>query len=232
MAKRNDIEQHRPQLDFPVTSVEDFKNVVLTPDIAEFKLKLEEKYFNEYKLAMPGYVLKALVKAMSADISEKTLLLEKARQSAELHYLASWSKGDIKIKDAEAKPMPEEVKQELKEIKIAKKAIKDKEIELIKSIKKKSLPKEPVHESKTLQDGYCAKYKWIVPNTFKQDPHKPGGTIVDIKCTSCKSRRTVHLSDSWQVKLCTSCKGKNDSRPKQMGKQSSSKSNSKRSTKS
>ena len=224
MARRK-IEQHRPVANFPVIDPRQFDNVTFPPDIAEFRKKIEDQYLTPHHLSTPGPVLQCLFLASTADGQQRSSLLEKARQKAEVHYLASWAKGDIKVKDPDIKPMPEEVKAELKEIKLQRKM--EKQLQ-----RSKKLPKLPTWQDKVAQVGYCNNYPWIIDGTFRQDSDNLNKTIVDIKCQICKSTRTVHLADVFQIKYCLQCRGKNAKSGSKsiVGKQSNSKSNSVSST--
>lgn len=204
MAKRH-IEQHRPVADFPTANPKEFENVILSPDVAAFKQKIEQQYFTPYNLSTPGHVLKCLVMAHNASGPEKSEFLEKARQKAEVHFLASWAKGHIKVKDEDAKPMSEQTKVELREIKLQRKMEKQ-QLEKVDAKPKNRLP---VWSDKSAQATHVANYAWIIVGTFRQDPENQNKTIVDINCQTCKSTRTVHLADVFQTKYCLKCRGKN-----------------------
>lgn len=71
---------------------------------------------------------------------------------------------------------------------------------------KEKKDKTPVFQSPEKQKLVLAKYPWVIDGTFRQDPDKPGGTCLDIKCQKCTTSRTIHLADAFQVKLCLKCK--------------------------
>src|SRR5271166_1227437 len=164
MSKRK-LTQRYPPSNFPSIDLKQFDGVIFPPEIAAFKKKLEEQYFEPHKLTAPGYFLKTLVDAIPADPAGRRRFFEEAQQQAELHFLASWSKGLIKVKDEDTKPMPEEVKIELKEIKLARKIEKEKTKELDKKIKKFKGPKMPVYEDHLMQSEYLKRYRWLMPRT-------------------------------------------------------------------
>lgn len=237
MAKKFQVEQqsHAKAL-FPTTDPKQFEGRTLPPEIEIVKQRLMDEYLTPHKLEMPAYVLKALFQAAEAEGAEKSELLEKARQKAETHYLAAWARGEIKQKDENAPPMPEEVKELLKQ-KNAERREREKaereadrkraehfakaekptvvktnkpqkvdppEDKPKKVITKKS--KKPVFDDPETQQLVLTKYPWAIPGTFRQDPDKPAGTNLDIKCQRCGMARTIHLADAFQVKFCTSCK--------------------------
>ena len=116
------------------------------------------------------------------------------------------------------KPMSEDTKTKLKELAESRKAMKaaikaqfdtegHPEARLVKG---KS--KVPVFNDLQKQAEICAKFSWCT-NSFRQDPEKAGGTIVDIKCVDCGSLREVHLADVFHCKTCRGCKSKK--KPKQ-----------------
>src|ERR1700761_8076638 len=98
-----------------VTDLSEFADVTLSEDVDSFRYELYKKYMEPYQMELPPHVMKQLYKASLAQSSqEKADLLEKARQKAEVHYLALWSKGKIK-NDTTAKPMPDDIKQKLRD---------------------------------------------------------------------------------------------------------------------
>lgn len=68
-------------------------------------------------------------------------------------------------------------------------------------------PKKPVFQDPEQQKAVKLKYDWAIEGSFRQDPEKAGGTILDIKCQKCGESRTIHLADCFQVKLCLKCRG-------------------------
>lgn len=109
------------------------------------------------------------------------------------------------------KSMSEETKVRLKELAESRKAMKNAikaqfdteghpEVRLIKA---KS--KVPVFNDLQRQSEICTKFPWCT-NSFRQDPEKSGGTIVDIKCVDCSSLREVHLADVFHCQRCVKCK--------------------------
>jgi hypothetical protein len=125
------LEQHKPVL-MPSIDPKQYDNVVFPPDIAAFKKRLEDQYFTPHKLTAPGYVLKPLVEAITADQMSKSSLLERARQNAEMHYLASWARGVIKVKTKESKPMSAATKERLRKAAETKRKEKQAQKELVK----------------------------------------------------------------------------------------------------
>jgi hypothetical protein len=68
--------------------------------------------------------------------------------------------------------------------------------------------KTPIYEDKAAQAEKEAKYPWVIPGTWRQDPEHAGGTILDIKCQYCQMPRTIHAADAFQVKSHVECKKK------------------------
>lgn len=221
---------------FPSAKAEDFAGRVLPPDIEEVKQWLIREYLEEHKLEVPGYVLKTLFQAAEAEGSRRAELCESAKHKAQTHYLSAWARGEIKQKDESAPPMPEDVKELLKvknaerrerekaereadkkrkehfakvETEKAAKAAPKPTAKLPENKQKKTVAKKskkPVFDDPDTQQLVLAKYPWAIPGTFRQDPDKPAGTNLDIKCQKCGMARTIHLADAFQVKFCTSCK--------------------------
>lgn len=196
----------------------------MSPDVEQVKLALEDEFLNPYKLEMPAHVLKPLVQATKEENPTKRAeYLEVAKQKAHMHYLAKWAQGVIRVKDENAPPMPDDVKAQLRELnekrreekKAEREASEARRKELDKAdlekdrrtVAKKS--KKPVFDDPETQKLVVAKYSWVIPGTFRQDPDKPGGTNLDIKCQACGMSRTIHLADAFQVKFCTGCKSSN-----------------------
>ena len=73
-------------------------------------------------------------------------------------------------------------------------------------VAKEKKARTPAYKDVAKQAETCAKYSWVIAGTFKQDPAKEGGTLVDIKCVKCGKTRSIHLADAFQVKLCADCK--------------------------
>lgn len=180
--------------------------VDLPQDLQHYKDSFYKKYLQPHGLEIPGYAIRPLEAAIEATGIERATLIEKARQNFELCYLGAWSKGVIRVGD-EHKPMPEEIKKELKELYLQRKALKE-DKKPVPAVNKKSRPKGPVYLDKIRQSEIMSKYAWVT-DSFKQDPHKPGGTVVDIKCQKCGSLRTIHIADCFQTKLCLNCRNIN-----------------------
>ncbi len=124
------------------------------------------------------------------------------------------------------KPMSEETKAALRELAESKKAMKNAikaqfnteehpEARLLKS----KLSKIPVFQDLQKQAEICAKFAWVVPGSFTQDPEKSGGTLLAIKCGSCGDERIIHLADAFHCKMCKECK-KTNGKSKKLGGQS------------
>jgi hypothetical protein len=175
-------------------------------------MDLYEKYLKPHGLDIPGYMLKPLVEAINATASERVILLEKARQKAELHYLGSWARGLIKVRTKNHKPMSEDTKQYLKELNEARREERKAKSSEHTHVNVQKKVKVPVFQDTDKQKEIKSKYPWVIEGTFRQDPHKAGRTCVDIKCQKCGTPRTIHLADAFQVKLCTKCRGIDDAK--------------------
>lgn len=196
----------------------------LAPYIAKIKLELMDKYCTPFGLTLlPGYVLKSLFEA-STTPDRAAELIDKARKSAEISYLADISAGRIRIKDEDAEPMPEEVKQHLKELnqerRELKKAEREARLARVAQFEGSTAPKKvkskiPMFQDPEAQAALKVKYPWVVAGSFSQDPEKSGGTLLNIQCETCKDERSIHLADAFHTKTCKTCKGKkNGSKPK------------------
>jgi hypothetical protein len=194
---------------------EEYDLVPLSQELQIIKQQLIDKYITPYKTArwgklLPGYVLKRLVLADKSTGTERVRLIQWAREGAESSYLSARAIGEIKVDDPNAEPMPEEVKERLRDLN----QLRREEKKLKQSRIESSAPKAklPIFKDLTQQQAAQAKYPWIILGTFAQDPEKPGGTIVQIQCqakkSGCEKVRTIHLADAFQVKTCKSCKNK------------------------
>lgn len=191
----------------------------LPPELEQFKSKYYDQYLKPHGLEIPGYAIRPLEEAIDADETSRIALIERARQKFEICYLAAWSKGAIKIEAT--KPMPEEVKRELREIneqrREERRALKERinkvvaatETKVVVKTSKQAKTKIPVFQDVERQKELKRKYQWVVEGSFRQDPHKAGGTCLDIKCIKCGGIRTIHLADCFQTKLCLKCRGTN-----------------------
>jgi hypothetical protein len=210
-------QSHKPV--FSTANMTELESHVLPPDILLIRDDINAEFFDPFGVKMPGYVLKQLVLASKSDsLATRSFHIEQARQKAHTSYLSKWSKGEIKIKDENAEPMPEDVKAQLRELNEKRRAEKRAEREAKearqkqfdfdgeKKVAKKS--KKPVFDDPETQKLVLTKYPWAIPGSFRQDPEKAGGTNLDIKCQRCGMTRTIHLADAFQVKFCTACKGK------------------------
>lgn len=74
----------------------------------------------------------------------------------------------------------------------------------------------PTYQDVGEQAAICGKYAWVVAGSFKADPVKVGGTVLDIKCIKCGGLRTIHLADAFQVKLCAKCKAESQKKVKKV----------------
>lgn len=188
----------------------DYSAFHLPIEIVDFKNHIYQKYLEPYNLDIPNYVYKALVLAGEAEDLERIQLLEVARQKAEMHYLGQWAKGNIKVN---TEPMPEEVKEKLKEINENKRLEKQaKRIELdnvVKSnVKKPKGKKLPVFSDSEQQKQVLKKYPHAIAGTFKAHPSKAGVTLLDIKCTKCGKSKTISLCEAFHIKTCSACLSK------------------------
>jgi len=203
----------------PTTDLTPYVDVEMPDDVVQEMKRLYSEYLEPYKLEIPDYAMKHLFLAsLEANAEKKAEYLEKARQKFEQHYLGSWAKGKIKPLDSDAPPMPEDVKEKLKEINKAKREREKTKNEVARMAsgqppKHAGQPKKqkvPVYSDSQSQDAVVKKYSWAIAGTFRADPDKPGGTILDIKCQKsgpgCLSTRTIHLADCFQVKLCSVCR--------------------------
>src|SRR5687767_5398152 len=116
--KRMKIEPHEDNSKVvgPVTDLSIYKDVVIPPEVEEAKNKLYADYLEPYKLEIPAYAMKWIYKAAMVDGAQRVEGLEKARQKVEQRYLSAWAKREIKVHDDDAPPMPDDVKQQLKEL--------------------------------------------------------------------------------------------------------------------
>jgi len=197
---------------------EEYDIIPLSPELQTIKQQLLNKYITPHKTTrwgnfLPGYVLKRLMLADAATGTERIRLIKWAEEGAEINYLAARALGEIKVINPNTEPMPEKVKQHLKDLNERRREEK-KISKVIKAANTQiSKVKLPVFKDNKQQIVAQNKYPWIVPGTFTQDPGKPGGTIVQIKCQiqgpGCKKTRTIHLADAFQVKICTSCRNLN-----------------------
>lgn len=231
MSKRDIEEQSHQQALFPSINIKDLLTVELSADVAAAKRLVEDEFLTPHKIDMPAYVLKQYVLAtQTTDMAVRAEHIKKAREKAEVCYLAKWARGEIKVKDENAEPMPEEVKAQLRELnekkrterKLANEA-KTKLVAAADGVKVPKKKKKPVFNDPDTQSLILSKYPWVKHGSFKQNPHKLGATDVDIECQHCGMSRTTHLSDVFQVRFCSSCKNeKNDklsSRKQEVGKQ-------------
>lgn len=156
---------------------------------------IKEHYEPYTSERLEGFILKRFkAAAEEADLGKRGEKLKEALDAAWLQYRH--------YKPKTTEPMPEEVKEMLKELNETRRAVKKKDA--APPAPKKEKP-PPVHSDPKRQLEFCNKYPWAVPGSFKQDPLKAGGTLVSIKC-ECGSTREIHLSDLFQVRKCNVCK--------------------------
>jgi hypothetical protein len=97
-----------------VYKAEQFNQESWNKELKEFRDKLFDEYFTPFKLTAPGYVIKKLDDINKlTDGDQIAKAREKARQSAEVHYLVN--------RPVASEPMPENVKEQLREISNSKK---------------------------------------------------------------------------------------------------------------
>lgn len=195
----------------PTTDLSPYKDVVIPDDVQQAKDRIAAQYLSPYGLQFPAYVMKHFYLAALAPIEERHQHLERARQKAETHYLGQRAKGNIKTVADMGPPMPEDVKQKLKEINQQRREEKQEHTKSAKvvdtSTEKPKRSKTPVFQDPDAQKLVLTKYPWVVDGSFKQDPEKAGGTLVSIKC-ACGKLREIHLADAFQVKMCLECRAK------------------------
>lgn len=186
---------------FPVAKQEDFYGVIWPDHIAKLIKEIEGE-FSEFNAQVPPYVLKRCLDSKDLSVSEfNEHTLPQIRMSVHMAIM--------ELKPKEKEPMPEDVKQYLRDIAESKKA-KAKDVkEPVKDTPadKKAPGRVPVFQDPKKQEELIKKYPWAVPGTFVQDKDKPNGTNVNIKCVICGSQaRQVHLADLFQAKKCLKCR--------------------------
>lgn len=215
MAKRAiDIAAHIPDYSgLPCAKLEDFKDLVLPEDIEITRQQLNDEYFEPYHIIMPAYVLKQLTVAAELSGQARIDATIKARDKAKFAHFCATRQGH-----SESRPMTNEVKAKLAEYNKQKRQQEKQErqsrLERLRKLPTDSIgntakpkrSKVPVFNDPEAQTLVSNKYPHIIPGTFKQDPEKPGGTLVDIKCQKCGSSRTVHMADVFQCRLCKQCR--------------------------
>ena len=209
---------------FPWHDPEEYGAVKLPSDLESVKLNLMEKYITPFGLPwLPGGVLKILVEAINLEGIDRANAILKASEASHVAYLSDVAKGRIKLKDETTTPMPEEVKQHLRELNQARrdeaKALREAREQRLAAFDEKKSPKAPksggpVFSDKLQQDALILKYPWIRLGSFRQDPEKAGGTLLAIICQSCGADREIHLADAFHCKFCKLCKGKKKNAPK------------------
>jgi hypothetical protein len=50
------------------------------------------------------------------------------------------------------------------------------------------------------------KYPWCIPESWHEDPNKPGSTLVNIKCIKCGKTQSTHAAELFHIKTCKECK--------------------------
>ena len=119
---------------------------------------------------------------------------------------------ELKTKYGKHKPMSEETKEILKEVSKKRreeakllKPTKLKVTSKVETIKQKPTGNLPVYSNPEKQKQLSIKYPWAITGTYRQDPEKPAGTIVDILCSVCKKPRTIHIADLFQCRKHKDC---------------------------
>lgn len=119
-----------------------------------------------------------------------------AYRKAQSFYFGMWKK----IK-GHKKPMSEKTKQILRERKESAREAKG----TPPRRKVASKGRTPIYMDKTAQKQKEKQYPWAVPGSWRKDPDKESGTLLEISCLDCKDERTVHAADLFQTKRCTKC---------------------------
>lgn len=197
---------------FPWTTPEEAAKIVLTEEASKVLKSINVEWFEPYGQTAPPYIVKQLSTATTPDDYRNV------RQSAHVAHLSMRIDGVIKTEADKARAaMPEEVKAHLRELRESKKGvIRDDppKAKIIKQEKKKDVkPKVhksglPIYQDKVRQNELVLKYPWAVAGSFTHDPHKPGGTCLNIKCIKCGKLRSIHAADLFQCKICLECKNK------------------------
>lgn len=206
---------------FPWADPEYYDAQPLPPDLQKVKEELMAEFVTPHGLPwLDGYIVKVLVEA-SVEGANKPEAIKKAREKAHTAFLANRARGLIRLKDEEAEPMPEEVKEHLKELNQQRRELKKQERDArmarIAQIEgpKKVKSKLPMFGDVDAQIELKKRYPWVIAGSFVQDPEKSGGTLLNIECQVCKDERTIHLADAFHTKTCKPCKGKkNGTKPK------------------
>lgn len=205
MPNKKDTELERLKKIFPYADPIELDKVELDADVQEIKNQMIAQYVTPYDLGtLPGYVLKTLIEA-SNDPVKRFDKLKLAWLQVRTDHLALIAQHKIRSNNEEAntsKPMSEETKAYLREIQKSK---KDKDIGFVAEPTPK-VAKLPVFRDESKQAELILKYPWAIAGSFKQDPDKAMGTVLDIKCQKCGANRHIHLADLFQVKLCLVCK--------------------------
>lgn len=216
---------------FPWADPEYYDAQPLPPDLQKVKEELMAEFVTPHGLSwLDGYILKILVEA-AQDGANRPEAIAKAREKAHTAFLANRARGLIRLKDEEAEPMPEEVKEHLKELNQQRRELKKQEREsrlarvaqMDKSVTvQKVKSKGPMFSDPEAQAQLKVKYPWVIAGSFSQDPVKSGGTLLNIQCQVCNDERTIHLADAFHTKTCKSCKGKKNVTEPKVDKQPTS----------
>lgn len=145
---------------------------------------------------------------MAGKLAERARLLvasaRSAVQAARLEKLADFlQERGVEAQDPELIEKSGKLMEKVKEMKEAPAAL----ARPVQKTKPAKQSKTPVFKDSNKQKEIKLKYGWVQENSFRQDPEKEGGTILDIKCQKCGEPRTVHLYDAFQCKVCLRCKG-------------------------
>jgi len=179
---------------FGYAKAADFDGYNWPADIKEAMDKLIDEHYAPYTdERLEGWLLKKFkAAAEEQSLGKRADLIRAAVDAAFLQYRDYLPREDVK-------PMPDDVKAMLRELNESKRADKP------ATTKEQKAKKVPVFNDPDKQMELCKKYPQTVPGSFVQDPHKPGGTLVSIKC-ECGKTREIHLSDLFQVRKCHDCK--------------------------
>jgi len=208
---------------FPWADPEELNVIKLSGEAAQTKDELVAEYVTPYNLAwLPGYVLKELVEAdREPNAGIKHERLKAAQDKAQNAHLAALANGRIKNKDEVTEPMPEDVKEHLRDLNEQRKAEKAAKKALVAQADKVTQTQgltmpdpvtKVVKKAKGIfndleaQAALITKYPWCIPGSFVQDSVKAGLTLVSIKCKHCSKPRQIHLADLFHVQKCVACK--------------------------
>lgn len=178
---------------FGYAKPDDYKDYVWPDDVKVAMDSVLEEHFRPYTTdGFEGWILKRFkAAAEETNLGKRADLIAEAKQAAFLQYRDYLPREDMA-------PMPDDVKQMLKELNESRRAPASDKKEPAAKLK-------PAFDDPDRQLELCKKYPWAVPSSFIRDPEKAGGTLVSIAC-ECGKTRQVHLSDLFQVRKCHDCK--------------------------